>query len=234
MPRPRKLCETKQYEVCALIHSGCTLAAAARYVGCSPLTIQREAHRNQEFHDKLRKAQLNTEITPVRTLRDAAVSDWRAAAWILERTQPQQYAKRTAGSFSPQEVAELLDRVCDIVRQEVRDAQKAARIKRRVLVLARTQTIRQEDSPFKTRLPAATSPTDSAPATPSDATAAAPCPPPVPATNIHRPARNIERSELNDAPSKCNHNSTDTKPVLICAADALREKSRPVAPAHSS
>jgi IS30 family transposase len=83
--RPRKLSEAKQGEVCALIHSGCTMAAAARDVGRSPLTIQREARRNQEFYEKLRMARYAVELSPVHTLRDAAREDWRAAAWLLER-----------------------------------------------------------------------------------------------------------------------------------------------------
>lgn len=162
--RPRKLSESKQAEVCALIRAGCTMAAAARYVGCSVLTIQREARRNPELNEKLRNIRYDVELNPVLTLRDAAINDWRAAAWILERTQPQHYAKRPANSFSPQEVAEPLERVCDIIRQETRNAQQSARIKRRILALAHAKIDRPDDNPFRPQLPARTEDT----ATPTD------------------------------------------------------------------
>lgn len=207
--RPRKLSESKQAEVCALIRAGCTMAATARYVGCSPLTIQREARRNPEFNEKLRNIRYDVELNPVLTLRDAAINDWRAAAWILERTQPQHYAKRPANSFSPQEVAELLDRVCDIIRQETRNAQQSARIKRRILALAHAKIDRPDDNPFRPQLVA---PTDPAPST----------------SPIDEPSASTPQ------PSEADQKSTQKKPVLICAADIPPSNSSNFAHAHAS
>lgn len=223
--RPRKLSESKQNEVCALIHAGCTLAAAARYVDCSVLTLQREARRNPDFYEKLRKARYSNELSPIRTLRDAAAHDWRAAAWVLERTQPQHYSKRAANSFSPQEVAELLDRVCDIIRHETRDAQKSARIKRRVLALAHAKVDRPEDNPFRRQL---------APPNPVETPAAAD----LPAASSADPDSNVAAvsDEPNSMPplSQTDRNATQKKPVLICAADIPLRDSSHFAPAHAS
>jgi hypothetical protein len=207
--RPRKLSESKQAEVCALIRAGCTMAATARYVGCSPLTIQREARRNPEFCEKLRNIRYDVELNPVLTLRDAAINDWRAAAWILERTQPQHYAKRPANSFSPQEVADLLERVCDVIRQETRDAQTSARIKRRVLALAHAKIDRPDDNPFRPQLVARTEPAPS-------------------------PAAHDTQPISMPPPSKADQNPTQKKPVLICAADLPPSNSRHFTPAHAS
>lgn len=134
--RPRTLTDAKQHEVCALIAAGCTLAAAARFVGCSPLTIQREARRNSAFQEGIRASRITAELEPVTNVRHAARQNWRAAAWLLERTQPQQYGKRAANSFGRDDIALLLTEVCDVLRQEIDEAERFTRIRRRVLALA--------------------------------------------------------------------------------------------------
>lgn len=155
MPRPRILDTQKQQDLCKLIHIGFNLAAAAKYVGCSVLTIRREAQRDPQFGGKLRQAQFAQDANPVRTLSIAAGHDWRAAAWLLERTQPQVYARRPANFFSPQDVAELLDRVCVCVAQETKDPHVSARVKRRALTIANSRLAEQLGNPFRAQLASA-------------------------------------------------------------------------------
>ena len=121
-----------------MVACGCTIEAAARYVCCNVVTIRREARRNPEFHELLRKATIRAQVTPVNVLHDAASSDWRAAAWLLERTDPHRFAKRAAQTFSEAEVRDLLGRVCDAVRRELRDKPAYARIKRHVKTIVQT------------------------------------------------------------------------------------------------
>jgi hypothetical protein len=218
MSRPRILTEAKKLEICTLVHAGSTLAAAARYVGCSVLTIQREARRNPEFREKLRRKRMSAEMSPIQTLHLAASANWRAAAWLLERTQPQHYAKRTARSFSPAEMAELLDRVCHIIRQEIRDAKQRARIERRVLALCRINVLRKDDAPSNSRLPAPSS----TPTSLAQAESATPC-----GTASEHPASS-------GVPSETNQNATEKEPVLICLADVPPHNSRQFAPAYAS
>ena len=91
--RPRTLDEVKQREVCALVSAGCSLAGAGRYVNCSVKTIRREAERDPAFGDHLRKSQLAAQLEPLRALRGKANTHWRAAAWLLERVDPEQFAR---------------------------------------------------------------------------------------------------------------------------------------------
>lgn len=155
MPRPRKLCEIKQRDLCALISVGCPLSVAARHVGCSIFTIRREARRNPTFQEQLRGSQLATEMTPIATLREAATSDWRAAAWLLERTQPQDFGRRGPNTLGRHELIELVDRLGDIVRDEIRDRRQSARLRQRIrvevqVVLRKLQTlsIAEKSSPL--------------------------------------------------------------------------------------
>src|SRR3972149_3390604 len=103
MPRPRALDELKRREICALVSAGCGIAEAARYVGCNPVTIRREAPRNAEFHEPLRNADLRAELSPLQALRQAAHTHWRAAAWFLERTQPDRFGRRNPDTVTPQD-----------------------------------------------------------------------------------------------------------------------------------
>jgi tRNA-dihydrouridine synthase len=132
MPRPRALDDVKRREVCALISAGCGIAHAARYVGTSAITVRREAMRNPEFYNQLRDAELAAQVVPLQTLKKAAQTHWRAAAWYLERKHPNEFGRKDVERFSVEQVdailadfyeriiagfedQEIVDRVNDIV-----------------------------------------------------------------------------------------------------------------------
>ena len=97
MPRPGRppvLDKTKQREICALVHAGCSIEHAADYVGCSPRTINRLARRNPKFRELLREAIANPHLAALKTVARASRTHWRAAAWYLEHTVPERFAKR--------------------------------------------------------------------------------------------------------------------------------------------
>jgi hypothetical protein len=95
MARPRALDHVKRGEICALVSVGCSLEAAARYVGCSTITIRREVLRDEEFGDQFRAAEVKCQLVPLQSVRDAARTHWRAAAWLLERADPDKFARPT-------------------------------------------------------------------------------------------------------------------------------------------
>ncbi|MCI0381233.1 MAG: hypothetical protein L0215_26915, partial [Gemmataceae bacterium] len=99
----------------------CSLEGTARYVGCAPSTIRREALRNSEFNDALRRASCTAEITPLQALREAATKYWRAAAWLLERLDPQRFGKQNLCYLKPEDYAHFLQIVAEIFKDEVRD-----------------------------------------------------------------------------------------------------------------
>src|SRR5437879_4909219 len=69
--RPRVLDETKRREICALVAGGCGLREAAKYVRCSTNTIRREAERNPDFNDQLRRSEMYAQLSPLRAMQQA-------------------------------------------------------------------------------------------------------------------------------------------------------------------
>lgn len=134
--RPRALDETKKREVCALISAGCSLAFAGRYVGCSAKTIRRETERDEEFGDSLRKSHLAAQLEPLRAIRGKANTHWRAAAWLLERVDPEQFAKYNDKLYKPEEVSQFLENISVALQKELNmtDGLRADSIVRRALL----------------------------------------------------------------------------------------------------
>jgi IS30 family transposase len=134
--RPRVLDEVKRREICALVSAGCGIEAAARYVGCAPTTIRRESLRNDDFYEALRQAELNSQLSPLRAMRRAAATHWRAAAWLLERTHPERFAKQDVKLLKPEHVEAIMTRVAETVAEEIPDSNARERIYRRLLAAA--------------------------------------------------------------------------------------------------
>jgi hypothetical protein len=104
--RPREFSHQRRRELIDHIYQGATLEEAARIVSVSLRTVQREAKHNEFFHHDLHLALHAAPADPEKLVRRAARTHWRAAAWLLERTHPDRFAKRPPNSCSP---ATLMD-----------------------------------------------------------------------------------------------------------------------------
>lgn len=133
--RPRALDNVKCREVCALIAAGCGIEAAAHYVGCTSITIRREAMRNPDFYERLRNAELAAQISPLQAIRKAADTHWRAAAWFLERTKPQEFGRRAPDTISPNDVKIFCEDIVQIVFEEMPQEDAIMRIEKRMMSL---------------------------------------------------------------------------------------------------
>ena len=134
MPRGREriLDEGKQREVCALVSAGCSLQAAASYVECATNTIRREANRNPDFGRRFREARLQAQLSPLQAMRKAAASHWRAAAWMLERGDPDHFARRPAPAFRPKQAQALRDDIAAILSTEIDNPFLLRRVKKQI------------------------------------------------------------------------------------------------------
>ncbi len=92
-----------------LAQTGLSLKAIASCLGCSFKTLARERDRDPYFRDALDRAQADAAADPLDRVRRHAASDWRAAAWLLERTRPEEFAPRRTVRLRSDE----LDAVCE-------------------------------------------------------------------------------------------------------------------------
>lgn len=134
--RPRVLDEGKQREVCALVSAGCSLETAAEFVNCAPNTIRREIERDASFGARYREAKLGAQLSPLRMMRQAAASHWRAAAWLLERTGPDQFARQPPPAFRAKQARTLVDGVLAILGAEIDNPPLLNRLRKQIRQLA--------------------------------------------------------------------------------------------------
>jgi hypothetical protein len=134
--RPRALDDVKRRDICTLIAAGCGMGEAARYVGCSVSTIRREIVQNEEFKKKIRGSELSAQLESLRAMRKASATHWRAAAWMLERTNPRRFAKTSLKSLRAEDLFSVLNEVIEVAVDEIKDAPTRHRVCRRLLAAA--------------------------------------------------------------------------------------------------
>lgn len=137
MPRKCILDESKKREILAIIAVGCTRYTAARYVGCRPADIAREIGRDKNFAREVAKSEEAAEVYYMNQIKAAAKKEqyWRAAAWVLERRNPNRYAARGAHTITFDQLAKLITQIAEIVGGEIKDADVRVNILKRLNAL---------------------------------------------------------------------------------------------------
>jgi hypothetical protein len=137
--RPPVLDEIKQSDIVAIISMGCSRRTAAQYVGCSHSTIQYTAEHNKNFAEKLERARAQAVLTYVKHVNVAAKKPqyWRAAAWMLERLLPNEYAAQRPNVITAEQMSRLLACLSRIVVDEVPIAEYRKNIIKRMNKLIR-------------------------------------------------------------------------------------------------
>jgi hypothetical protein len=105
--RPREFTHQRRRELIDHIGQGATVEEAAQIVGVTLRTVQREAKSNEFFHHDLQLALHAAPADSEKLVRRAARTHWRAAAWLLERTDPDRFAKRPPNSCSPETLMDI-------------------------------------------------------------------------------------------------------------------------------
>jgi hypothetical protein len=135
--RPRALDEIKRSQICALVSHGCGIEGAARFIGCAAATIRREATRNPEFGEALRRAHLSAELAPLQAIRRLAEKYWRAGAWFLERTNPQRFAKQNVAHIKPDQLNSFVEKISQVLTDAIPDPKALRRALRRIDAIRR-------------------------------------------------------------------------------------------------
>ncbi len=112
---PPALDEAKRNRIIALVAGGSSRRSAARFVGCAPSTVTRTALRDEKFAEELAHAEALSQIELMRMVRNAARQDryWRAAAWLLERVNPQDFTLPGPGCFTVEQFHEIIVAMVD-------------------------------------------------------------------------------------------------------------------------
>jgi hypothetical protein len=122
--RPKALAEKQRATVCSLVAGGVSIRQAARYVGCAPSSIRREAERNEEFRRELTKARSEASIHPMQTLVEAAKTNWRAAAFCMKRIDPDRFARPDASIITQREANQLVADLIESIERAISSPQE--------------------------------------------------------------------------------------------------------------
>ncbi len=127
--RPRVLDEAKKREICALVAAGASITRASRYVGCSDETIANEKRRDPAFAEKLCRAEMEAEMEPINSIRQKARSNWRAAAFLLNRLSDDQKKAIMSTEFKQQSLRDFRLAFLTRLHEEIPDVDQRHRIK---------------------------------------------------------------------------------------------------------
>jgi hypothetical protein len=113
--------DDKKAMVIVLIGQGASRREAAALVKCHHTTIGRTAARDGAFAAKLSQVEAAAHLEAGDMIRRAASDPkyWRAAAWMLERRNPEDYAKRDPTTFTGDQVTTLMASFCHEVQKLV-------------------------------------------------------------------------------------------------------------------
>ena len=103
----RIMTPARRTKLCELIAESHTIEEASEAVGVSIRTVQRERKRDEDFDHEVLLA-LQKTPDPLKLMEQAARTHWRAAAWLLERQNPEEYARKPVNTTSSKKVATAL------------------------------------------------------------------------------------------------------------------------------
>ena len=127
----------KKGKILGVLAVGCSRRVAAAYVGCSVPTIRNTALREPDFARKLGRAENQAEIGYLRQIQKAAekAQYWRAAAWVLERRNPRDFALRRPDTITLDHLRVILAQVAQAILEPVTDREIRKQIMARLNTL---------------------------------------------------------------------------------------------------
>jgi len=151
-PSRQLLDQHKRQVVLALVANGSSRRVAARYLGCAPSTITRTAARDPVFAAELARAEQVAELKLLRLVQSAAKFPryWRAAAWLLERKNPEDFAARPPRLITDEQVAEITAQIIDALYEDLPEENYRRAIERLTAALEEIRSLRE---PIMVELP---------------------------------------------------------------------------------
>ena len=114
-PRPNPYPHKDYLLICAkfieMVSSGLSLKDSASIAGCSYETIRVWRQNDPEFNEKCFVATADFKRIQIEKIAEAGKKWWAAAAWLLERTFPEEYAQRSTVSLQGNVTSEMVKRL---------------------------------------------------------------------------------------------------------------------------
>ena len=111
----------KRQTIAAMLSLGNSRRRAATAVGCAPSTITRTAAQDADFAARLVRAERAVEIEALLAIREAVKDPrhWRAAAWLLERKNPDDLVHHPPKTLTLAEVHQAMSALCDALARDL-------------------------------------------------------------------------------------------------------------------
>ena len=90
--RPRLIGDDERKQVLAVVGVGGSVSDAAGIIGVSVDTLQREMVQNRDFAAGVKRASKSGKLKLIQKVGTS--TDWKAAAWMLERKWGKEWGKR--------------------------------------------------------------------------------------------------------------------------------------------
>jgi hypothetical protein len=88
----------------AIISRCNTIKTACEATGIPVRTFYDRLHRDLHFSQAIAHARAKARQSLIKVVKEAAIADWRAAAWILERSYREEYGKSWANEHPAQRI----------------------------------------------------------------------------------------------------------------------------------
>ena len=93
--RPTKKSISVLTTITSAVASGLPLKDAARLAGIDVATLRRWRHDDPDVDQAVKTAKAVMVARNIERIQQAAGTDWKASAWLLERRAPEQFGKRS-------------------------------------------------------------------------------------------------------------------------------------------
>ncbi|MCK9378567.1 MAG: hypothetical protein M0P97_00270 [Candidatus Moranbacteria bacterium] len=108
--RPLLITKEKEEILINMLADGMSQAKACVYVGISEDTIIRHKKKFCGFCERLETAKLETHKLAHKSIKVGMVKDWKAAAWWLERMEPERFKEKKEIEISkPSLIMDMFD-----------------------------------------------------------------------------------------------------------------------------
>ena len=148
--RPGLLDEAARNLVVTLLARGNSRRVVANFLGCAPSTITRTAERDPQFAAEVARAQQAAQVRLIDAVNNAANQEryWRAAAWLLERINPEDFMLRAPDTYTALEVVQITGKMARLIASQLPE-------QHREMVAENLDAVLQEFAAGVGRVPAA-------------------------------------------------------------------------------